>query len=364
MTSPRPFTLHPLCGPDLHREYGFSPSRTHPDKVADLIADSLVDHALTHSRDASTRFNVVVIGDDVFVHGESSVGSRESRERVVRDVLVKTFGEARAATFHVADHVGALRVSSTRTARPVGALTGPQVVVGHACASTSAHLSLAVVAAHRLMQRFDESRAEWVAPHDIRSVWVACDHQGSHHGPVSVRLVHAPGARVDGAFAKRIRKEVLPEVFGAAWTPDVAAKLSLALVCGPDESGVVGRSGRCAVTDTYGPEVMAPSAPMVGRDPWRAERAGAHFARYVARDILHRDLASAATVQLVYAADREEPLHVEIQVPHFTPSGWANTFVSGFDFRIPAIVEQLDLARPIHAEGVHYGRFGSTRPLG
>lgn len=359
-----PFYTHPLCGVDFRREFGFSPSRTHPDKVADFIADSLVDAALAQSRDASTRIQVVVIGDDVFVHGEASTGSRESRERVVRAALVTTFGEARAATFHVADHVRPLRVPSKRGARAVGALTGPQFVVGHACADTPAHLGHATVAAHALMQRFDDAPVSSVAPHDIRSVRIAYQEDRMNRVPVSLRLVHAPGADVGEPFVAHLRRELLPEILGAEWTPAVAEAFSLSVVAGPDERGVVGRSGRCALTDTYGAHVVAPSAPMVGRDPWRAERAGAHFARHVAREAVRQNLAKAATIKAVYEAGRDEPLHVSIQVPRYIENDWTSSFIKGFDFRIPAIVEQLDLTRPVHAEGANHGRFGSTRRIG
>jgi S-adenosylmethionine synthetase len=358
------FSSHPLIGVDFAREYGYSPSRTHPDKVADFIADRLVDAALTQDRHASTRFRVIVTGDDVFVHGEASVGAPAERAQVVHTALVDSWGEVRAARCTVTDLVRTLRGSAQGSASRLPSSPESGIVVGHATSDSPEHLSRATVAAHALMRRFDAAPADTSAHPSIQSVRVSYDREGERRAPSSVRLIHSPHASVGPEFVAHLRKVVLPEVLGADGGAEVLSSLAITIAPGADEHEVGGISGRCEVTDTYGAHVAVPSAPMVGRDPWRVERAGAYHARAVAREVLRMGLAQEATIKVVYASGHEEPLRLQIVTRGRQEPRWAESFVQAFDFRIPAIVECLQLTRPHHADGVHHGRFGVASRLG
>ena len=123
-----------------------------------------------------------------------------------------------------------------------------------------------------------------------------------------------------------------------------------------------GASGRKPSVDTYGGLIPHGDNVLSGKDPMKAERAGAYMARYVARWLIEKELASNAFVNIAYALGKAEPLHVKVQGMADKSRGvrtdLTNVIMKEFDFRPEAIVERLDLLKPIYRSTACYGHFG------
>ncbi len=119
-----------------------------------------------------------------------------------------------------------------------------------------------------------------------------------------------------------------------------------------------GVTGRKIIADTYGGAAHHGGGAFSGKDPSKVVRSGAYFCRYVARQIVRKGLAKRAEIQVAYAIGMARPVSVKVDTFGTGENGAAVEFVRGFDFRPAAIIERLDLLRPIYRRTTNYGHFG------
>jgi S-adenosylmethionine synthetase len=119
-----------------------------------------------------------------------------------------------------------------------------------------------------------------------------------------------------------------------------------------------GVTGRKIIVDTYGGMGRHGGGAFSGKDPSKVDRSGAYFCRYVARHVLAEGLADKAEIQVAYAIGVAQPVSVKVDTFGTGDDEAAADFVSRFDFRPAAIIERLDLLRPIYRSTTNYGHFG------
>jgi len=121
-----------------------------------------------------------------------------------------------------------------------------------------------------------------------------------------------------------------------------------------------GLTGRKIVADTYGGAARHGGGAFSGKDPSKVDRSGAYFCRYVARQVVLNRIAKRAEVQVAYAIGRSRPVSVKVDTFGTGDSRAAEEYVGTFDFRPAAIIERLDLLRPIYRQTTNYGHFGKS----
>jgi S-adenosylmethionine synthetase len=119
-----------------------------------------------------------------------------------------------------------------------------------------------------------------------------------------------------------------------------------------------GVTGRKIIVDTYGGAGRHGGGAFSGKDPSKVDRSGAYFCRFVARQVVKEGLARKAEVQVAYAIGVAQPVSVKVDTFGTGDDVAAAEFVQGFDFRPAAIVERLELLRPIYRGTTNYGHFG------
>ncbi len=119
-----------------------------------------------------------------------------------------------------------------------------------------------------------------------------------------------------------------------------------------------GVTGRKIIVDSYGGMAPHGGGSFSGKDPSKVDRSGAYFCRYVARQIVKRGLAKKAQIQVAYAIGVPQPVSIKIETFGTGNEEDAESFVKEFDFRPAAIIERLDLLRPIYKTTTNYGHFG------
>ncbi len=120
-----------------------------------------------------------------------------------------------------------------------------------------------------------------------------------------------------------------------------------------------GLSGRKNIVDTYGGMARHGGGSLSGKDPTKVDRSGTYFCRYVARQIVSTGLARRAEVQVAYAIGRADPVSIYVETFGTGDPSEATRYVSrNFDFRPAAIIQRLDLLRPIYRSTTNYGHFG------
>lgn len=341
----------------------------HPDKVADLISDSVLDACLALDPGARVACETLVKGPYVTLAGEVTVpaGRAPDWDAVVREAIRSVGYTDPAEPFH-ADGVD-IRVLLTpqapEIARGVGTGdigAGDQgLMFGYATAETAELLPLPILLAHRLSRALAEARRAGAAPlRPDGKTQVSVEYRDGRPVAVDAVLVsaqHAPGAleRVRSFLAD----ELIPRVLGAWHHPDIRLILNPAgewTEGGP--SADAGLTGRKVIVDSYGGLARHGGGAFSGKDPSKVDRSGAYFCRWLARSIVERGLAERAELQVSYAIGRPEPVSLAVETFGTGDPAAAAAFVAGHDFRPAAIIERLGLDRPIYRRTTNYGHFG------
>jgi S-adenosylmethionine synthetase len=355
----------------LHVFTSESVSEGHPDKVCDFIADSVLDAHLEQDPSARVACEVLCKAGNVVLAGEITSSARVDHEKIARGAIRDIGYIDPAEAFH-ADGVRVTQLISHQAQEikqgvDIGGAGDQGLMFGYATDETDALMPLPILLAHALAARLTadrkSGRTPWLRPDAKTQVSVAYDSSGF---PAEVRTVlvsaqHAPNV-TQVAIREYLTDSVIPDVLGE-WHHE-----NLAILVNPTGSFVEGGpstdcgvTGRKIIVDTYGGAARHGGGAFSGKDPSKVDRSGAYFGRYVARQVVLEGLAHRCEVQVAYAIGRPRPVSVSVETFGTGNPLRAERFVADkFDFRPNAIIERLELLRPIYRETTNYGHFGRS----
>ncbi|MGH3270978.1 MAG: methionine adenosyltransferase [Trebonia sp.] len=361
----------------------------HPDKVADQISDAIVDAAL--AQDASSRVAVETLLTTglVVLAGEITTAAVLDFAAIARQVICDIgydtgdFGydgnavgvitaldkQSPDIARGVAESHDARRLGSTDPFDSVGA--GDQgMMFGYATNETPELMPVPIVLAHKLARRLAQVRRggllPYLRPDGKTQVTVRYDTAGR---PVRVEKVLISAQHEDGVEAK-LPDALWEQVVTQALPPDLydAAALREEFYVNPTGRFVIGGpvgdtglTGRKIIVDTYGGFARHGGGAFSGKDPTKVDRSASYAARYVAKNIVAAGLADRAEVQVAYAIGVARPLSLLIETFGTEKIGRAkiaDLVRDHFDLRPAALVEALNLRRPIYRQTAAYGHFG------
>lgn len=354
----------------------------HPDKLCDLIADSVLDECLSHDALSRVACEVLATRGQIIVAGEITSLFEPQIPAIARSVLQKVgYDPARYAiqclvhkqSPDIAAGVDCSlerrrNLSEDQPALQLGA--GDQgVMVGYACSETPQMMPLPVVLAHRLTSALTAARKTGVIqglrPDGKAQVTVEYDEDGKplRLDTVVLSAQHSPEKPMDELCWELTDKVLAPAL--QALPPDEDTKILLnpsgRFVLGGPEADT-GLTGRKLMVDSYG--VFAPhgGGAFSGKDPTKVDRSGAYMARYIAKNLVAAGLCGKCQVTLAYAIGKAEPVMVEVDtfgtgtVCADDCLAEAVRFVFGLT---PAeIIAQLELLTPRYTQTAAYGHFG------
>ncbi|HEY0996597.1 MAG TPA: methionine adenosyltransferase [Gemmatimonadaceae bacterium] len=346
-----------------------SVSEGHPDKVCDFIADSILDAHLALDPRSRVACEVLVKDGEVVLAGEISSRGTVDYDAIARGAI-REIGYTSAAEKFNADGVRVHQFISTQSGDiAMGVDTGGAgdqgIMFGYATDETPELMPLPIALAHGLSRRIATARKQgersWLRPDAKTQVSVEYDARG----PVAVKTVLVSTMHTADASQEEIRDYVAsclaPEVLGPWYNPGVEVLVNPTgqfIEGGP--SADAGVTGRKIIVDTYGGMGRHGGGAFSGKDPSKVDRSGAYFCRYVARQVVSQGIAKRAEVQVSYAIGRAEPTSVLVNTFGTGDASAAEALVRGFDFRPRAIIEQLDLLKPIYRQTTNYGHFGKA----
>jgi S-adenosylmethionine synthetase len=346
----------------------------HPDKVADYIADSILDAHLAGDRYSRVACEVLVKSARVILVGEITSRHSVNYETIVRDAVREIGYTDPADPFHAAglEVQQLLTPQATEISNAVGdARAGPGelgagdqgIMIGYASVETPELMPLPVVLAHRLAMNLALDRKRgvvtWLKPDGKTQVSVeyaeGVPRRVTH---VVVSAQHAPGI-APAQIEAYVRDALVPRALGDWQRPEIELSVnpSGSFVRG-GPSADSGLTGRKVIVDAYGPMSRHGGGSFSGKDPTKVDRSGAYFCRWVARQIVRRGMAPRAEVHVAYAIGRSEPVALAVETFGTGDAAAALELVRGFDFRPAAMIERLDLFRPIYRLTTNYGHFG------
>jgi S-adenosylmethionine synthetase len=342
----------------------------HPDKVADLISDSVLDACLAEDPAARVACETMVKGGDVILAGEvSAQGAKDlDWESIVRGAIRDVGYVDPADPFNA--HDVAIRTILTPQGPEIadGVGTGDigagdqGFMFGYATDETPTLMPLPITLAHGLSSALSAARksgeAPWLGPDGKTQVSVEYrDGRPTRVTHVVISTQHAPGTL--DTVQKYLRHYLVPGVLGAWRDPDISLFLNPAgewTVGGPSTDA--GLTGRKIIVDTYGGVARHGGGAFSGKDPSKVDRSAAYFCRWVARQVVERGIAARAEVWVSYAIGRSEPVSLGVETFGSGDPGAAAELVAGFDYRPAAIIERLGLDSPIYRRTTNYGHLG------
>ncbi|MBU6362948.1 MAG: methionine adenosyltransferase [Acidobacteria bacterium] len=362
----------------------------HPDKIADQISDGVLDAMLAQDPMSRVACETLITTGQVMVAGEVTTAAQVDIPTVVRDTIAH-IGYVNSKDGFDAASCGisvALDKQSPDIAQGVNTAfekrahgeedrfdeqgAGDQgLMFGFACDETSVLMPLPIVLSHRIAERLAAMRRTtmpFLLPDGKSQVSVRYDGIT----PVGVDAVVVSSQHTADVSQELLHQEITSEVvkpvledFGV-WNDDITFFINPTgkfVVGGP--MGDCGLTGRKIIVDTYGGMARHGGGAFSGKDPSKVDRSAAYAARWVAKNVVAAGFATRAEVQVAYAIGVARPVSVNVQTfgtgkrPDEEILKWIE---EKFDLRPAAIIEHLDLRRPIYQKTAAYGHFGRTEP--
>jgi S-adenosylmethionine synthetase len=344
-----------------------SVSEGHPDKVCDYIADSILDAHIAQDPRSRVACEVLVKSGDVVLAGEITSNAKVDFEKVARQAIREIGYTDKNESFN-ADGVHVTQLITKQAGEigqgvDVGGAGDQGIMFGYATDETPELMPLPILLAHKLARHLTDVRkagqVKWLRPDSKTQVSV----EYANHEPVAVRTVLVSTMHSADVSQKDIRDYVsaslCPAVLGKWYRDDIEVLVNPTgsfVQGGP--SADCGVTGRKIIVDSYGGMGRHGGGAFSGKDPSKVDRSGAYFCRFVARQVVKQGIARRAEVQVGYAIGRAEPVSVRVDTFGTGDSAAAEAFVRTFDFRPRAIIERLDLLKPVYKHSTNYGHFG------
>jgi S-adenosylmethionine synthetase len=356
-----------------------SVSEGHPDKVCDQISDAVLDTIIAKEPRARVACETLVKNNLVVLGGEITTNVVVDFDRLARDVI-RRIGYTSEMGFDpdTATVLAVIGKQSPDIAQGVDEGKGLDLeqgagdqglMFGYATNETDVLMPMPITLAHRLVRRQSELRhagkLKWLRP-DAKSQVTVRYTDGKPDGIDSVVLStqHAPDVKYETlkeAVIEEIVKPTLPKEWLDKNTKYFINPTGNFVIGGP--VGDAGVTGRKIIVDTYGGMARHGGGAFSGKDPSKVDRSAAYAGRYVAKNIVAAGLAERCEIQIAYAIGVAKPVSIHI-----------DTFGTGripdirivelvrqhFDLRPKAIIQMLDLLRPIYVATAAYGHFGRT----
>jgi S-adenosylmethionine synthetase len=363
----------------------------HPDKICDQISDAILDAMLAQDKDARVAVETMVTTGLVHVAGEVSTSGYVEIPSIVRDTVLGIGYNSSKIGFDgrscgVSVSIGqqspdiAQGVDSGLEVRDQGSTdrfesqgAGDQgIMFGYASNETPTYMPTAIALSHKLSEKLAQVRksgeVSFLRPDGKTQVTVGFD--GST--PKTIEAVVVSSQHDDGLsqadIHEAIKSSVIFPILEASGLDYSGAKMFINptgkfVIGGPQ--GDAGLTGRKIIVDTYGGAARHGGGAFSGKDPSKVDRSAAYAMRWVAKNVVASGAAARAEVQVAYAIGVANPVGIYLET--FGTENVATAAIEQairdiFDLRPRAIVETLDLLRPIYSKTAAYGHFGRELP--
>lgn len=358
-----------------------SVSAGHPDKIADQIADAILDAVLSQDPYARSAVEVTTSTGDVSIFGELSTSAYVNVRQIAMDTI-REIGYNQAELGFTADSVNV----SNRIVEQSGDIAqavdsadddpeqlgaGDQgMVFGYATNETDNYLPLTLALSHRLMRQIRDVREagtlSYLRPDAKAEVSVELD---DHNQVTRIAAVVLSTQHDETVTLDQLREDVRRLVIDAVLPQDLVDEDTVYYINpsgrfvlgGPQADS--GLTGRKIIVDTYGGAAHHGGGAFSGKDATKVDRSAAYFARYVAKNLVAAGVADKLELQVAYAIGVAQPVSLNIETfgtAKIDEAKIRDITAQLFDFRPLAIINHLDLRRPIYKQTAAFGHFGRT----
>ncbi|WP_457098685.1 methionine adenosyltransferase [Microbacterium sp. P5_E9] len=363
----------------------------HPDKICDQISDSILDAILTDDPRGRVAVETLVTTGLVHVAGEVSTSAYVEIPAIVRAVVNRIGYNSSDTGFDgsscgVSISIGAQssdiaagvdkaferREDGSEDPHDLQGAGDQGIMFGYATTETPQLMPMAIWTAHRIAERLAEVRRDGTLPflRPDGKTQVTLGYDGAVPKTVDSVVLstqhHPDISQAD--LRAQVRADVIDPILAETGLdlPGVKYYINPAgpfVVGGP--KGDAGLTGRKIIIDTYGGASRHGGGAFSGKDPSKVDRSAAYAMRWVAKNAVAAGLADRLEVQVAYAIGKAKPVGLYVEsfgTGHVADDVIVRAIRSVFDLRPKAIIEDLDLLRPIYAKTAAYGHFGRELP--
>jgi len=354
----------------------------HPDKVADAISDSVLDAILAEDKNGRVACETLVTTGLTFVGGEITTTCYADIPQIARDTIKRIGYESSDMGFDwkTCSVITSIDQQSPDIAQGVNDGDGlfkeqgagdQGLMFGYATDETPELMPMPIMYAHKLTRRLAEVRKAgtlgFLRPDGKSQVTVEY-HNGTPKrvDTVVVSTQHKPGIAYEelkAAVIKEVIQKTIPKEMIDGDTRYFINPTGKFVVGGP--MGDCGLTGRKIIVDTYGGQGRHGGGAFSGKDPSKVDRSASYMARHIAKNVVAAALAQKCEVQVAYAIGVAEPVSVLVDTfgtGSLPEDRIRDIILDIYDLRPAAIIEYLDLLRPIYAKTAAYGHFGRSEP--
>ncbi|HHY44745.1 MAG TPA: methionine adenosyltransferase [Firmicutes bacterium] len=373
----------PTIGEGVRLFTSESVTEGHPDKVADRIADAILDRILEKDPLARVACECMVKTGFVLVAGEISTECYVDMPQIVRDTL-RTIGYTRAKFGFDSETCAVLTaieeqspdialgvdksLESKEGEMPDTLGAGDQgMMFGYAIDETPGFMPMPIYLANIMARRLADVRRNGTIPYLRPDGKTQVTLEYVDGKPVRVHTVVVSAQHASDVTLEQVREDVLNHVIKPVIPPGMMDSRTRVLVNATGRFVVGGPQGDCGLTgrkiivDTYGGFARHGGGAFSGKDPSKVDRSGAYAARYAAKNIVAAGLAKECEVQVAYVIGVARPvsLYVDTKGTGKVPDQRIlDALTKSMDFRPAAIIERMELRRPIYEAVSAYGHFG------
>ncbi len=348
-----------------------SVSEGHPDKICDLISDSILDEILSHKPDSRVAVETMSAQGLIVISGEISTDCYVDIHSICKNTI-KEIGYTKpeyGLDYRTCAVLTTIQSQSGDIAMGVdtGGAGDQGMMFGYATNETPEYMPMTIAYAHKLIKRVADLRKsnhlKYLRPDGKSQVTVEYeDGKPKRIDAIVLSVQHDPDITIE-EIRRDLREHVIDHVIKSEMMDDntkiYVNPTGLFVKGGPEAD--TGLTGRKIIVDTYGGMAKHGGGCFSGKDPTKVDRSAAYMSRYIAKNLVAAGIADKLEIQLSYAIGIKEPISISVNTFNtgkFSEDSIINVIKKLFDLTPLGIIDQLKLRRPIYKKTAAYGHFG------
>ena len=348
-----------------------SVTKGHPDKVADLISDSILDEYLRKDKNSRVAVETMLSNGKVTVAGQVSSNGQVDIEKVVRDTLKKVgYDDAENSMDYSKCKI---EINITKQSEDIalgvddGGAGDQGIIFGYATDETEEYMPYPIILAHKLSKKIDEVRENNILPYLKSDGKVQVTVEYVNDMPIRIDTILISVQHSKEVELIQLQKEILENVILETVDPemlDIETKFYINSTGRFVIGGAIadtGLTGRKIIVDTYGGIARHGGGAFSGKDGTKVDRSGAYMLRHIAKNVVANGLARRCEIQMSYGIGINKPISLYIDC--FGTNRIAEGLIiklikERFDLTPQGIINYLKLKEPIYSKTTNYGHFG------
>ena len=348
-----------------------SVTKGHPDKVADLISDSILDEYLKKDKNSRVAVETMLSNGKVTVAGQVSSKGQVDIEKVVRDTLKKVgYDDAENSMDYSKCKI---EINLTKQSEDIalgvddGGAGDQGIIFGYATDETEEYMPYPIILAHKLSKKIDEVREKNILPYLKSDGKVQVTVEYVNDMPIRIDTILISVQHSKEVELIQLQKEILENVILETVDPEML-DIETKFYINPTGRFVIGGAiadtgltGRKIIVDTYGGIARHGGGAFSGKDGTKVDRSGAYMLRHIAKNVVANGLARRCEIQMSYGIGINKPISLYIDC--FGTNRIAEGLIiklikERFDLTPKGIINYLKLKEPIYSKTTNYGHFG------